>query len=88
MIGKPVVTDPDTYQLSVGLTPREIEMVRQAVEKQTRERAPKAKKKWEEVVTLEHGRYGAVCKETSEVITLGKIRKISGIRSKIPQIRK
>jgi phage baseplate assembly protein W len=74
---KPVVTDPDTFRLS-KLPTREIEMVRQAVEKKVKERTVKARQKWEEVVTLDEVRYGAACQETSANITIKKVRRLKG----------
>jgi glutamyl-tRNA reductase len=82
---KPVVTDPETYRLS-KVTPKDIEQVRKGVEKQVRERPPKARRKWEAVVTTESGRYAASCKDTQEAVLVTKVRQLHG-RGKIPGLR-
>jgi hypothetical protein len=82
---KPVVTTPDTFRES-KLQAKTIERVRQKVAEKVKERSPHAKRKWEDVVTTEEGRFAAACKECETHVTITKVRRVQ-TKGKIPQTR-
>ncbi len=87
MVDKPVVTELDTYRLS-KLTAGIINQVKVEVQKKVNERTRKARKKWEEVVTVPDGtRYAAVCRETEVAVVVKSVRLLHK-SGKIPMIRR